>query len=484
MKQINIKNGKCFLRSFMIFLLTLSMIISMLSVCCNAVYSDNNSSVYTIKDHEISEYNKPARIELHFIGDMATKPEFHNSTVNTYKSPLYEFDNMNHEKQTSMILADGGTVEKIENPPNHGDDEFFYGWYVVNIDETTPHETVLYNGTSYDCIVYHQTDDPVLLRYGDVISVEMNDEQTAISWKINGVTVQDDLPLTDKKGCCGHVYLAPLYSDYCFINFFSEPLDNKEPSEIPDETLLTRKLIVPGADNISDVLLSDTIAPSPDSRHKVFVGWESTSESLEYRTKFDMFDSDLKPITGVFRTSDTHIPLREEDDPDGYFLRCHSPKADVNLYPLFSQARWITFDTNSNKEASYVSSEFTFEINFSGKYGYYYSSNKITPSGETKYKILPDEYLRLTMTEYDGKENKGTVNDNQLKKNYPLIDIMIEKFKNSDTDAVSPLLFPDGSIKKHLTWTKYIPGGTVYETGNITFTVTEVEGMEDKEIQF
>ena len=318
----------------------------------NVSFEAESFSVYIIKDHEDEGYNEPARIEFHFIGDKATKAPFGDPATNTYKSPLYEFDNKNNEKQTSMILADGESLEKIENPANHGDEEFFYGWYVVNVDAANPRETVTDGGSSYDCVVYHWTDDPVLVSYNDVINVRMNAAQTALSWSINGVTVQNDLPLDDAKGCCGHVYLAPLYSNYRFVNFFSEPLDGNDPKTIPDERLLTRKLIALGANSMADVLLSDTTAPSPDTRHKIFVGWEIYVNP----TKFNVLDSELSPVTGIYTTSSTGVPVKEGTSSDGYYLRCRDPQSDVNIYPMFSQARWFSFDTASNKEASYVSS--------------------------------------------------------------------------------------------------------------------------------
>ena len=76
----------------------------------NVSFEAESFSVYIIKDHEDEGYNEPARIEFHFIGDKATKAPFGDPATNTYKSPLYEFDNKNNEKQTSMILADGESI--------------------------------------------------------------------------------------------------------------------------------------------------------------------------------------------------------------------------------------------------------------------------------------------------------------------------------------------------------------------------------------
>ncbi|SFX84992.1 InlB B-repeat-containing protein [Ruminococcus sp. XPD3002] len=292
-------------------------------------------SVYTIAKHEGEEIEVP-RVEFHFLSDQCTEPD---SADGYYTAPDYGYPNKAMQQlQSSQILLDGESLQLINDPPNHEDGikkSYFYGWYVV--DENS--------GLSDDDTVYYKwTDDPVRMVFEEPASISFNAEKNQISCVLGDYEEVLDV---DEDGCA-HVYLAPIYADYYFINF----LNNEEANIYSNSlSLMNSKLIAFGADGKAESRIGNITAPSPDPRHKVFVGW---------KRHLDSPDADEDGFVSYITIDANGEEVCSPEGRDGYYIDCYLNEVDennqINLYPVFAEARWINFhhDTGS----TYVGSKY------------------------------------------------------------------------------------------------------------------------------
>lgn len=297
-------------------------------------------SVYIIIDHEGSEEIVTPRIEFHFLSNEYAETTLPNNTA-AYIADPYQFRNKGLGSdgslgiQTSQILQDGEALEPIENPPNtpaeYEEDgitvltpaTYFYGWYQVtpvSVDSTA--------GT----VTYQWTNEPQLFEFEKPVSIDGLDAGM-LSWSAAGISQTTQ---ADESGCA-HVYLAPLYSNYYFVNFH---LNTDFEETVTSSTLLTRRLIALGANHQAAVRIGNIQAPSPDAKHLVFTGWQTVDSDGVQTEKYITLDENGNEII--------------HGGADGYYITCG--EADVDLYPVFNEARWIHF--NSGVGAVYVPSEY------------------------------------------------------------------------------------------------------------------------------
>lgn len=297
-------------------------------------------SVYIIIDHEGSEEIVTPRIEFHFLSNEYAETTLPDNTA-AYIADPYQFRNKGLGSdgslgiQTSQILQDGEALEPIENPPNtpaeYDEDgitvltpaAYFYGWYQVtpvSVDSTA--------GT----VTYQWTNEPQLFEFEKPVSIDGLDAGM-LSWSAAGISQNT---AADECGCA-HVYLAPLYSNYYFVNFH---LNTDFEEAVTSSTLLTRRLIPLGANKQSNVRIGNIQAPSPDAKHLVFTGWQTVDSDGVQTEKYITLDENGNEII--------------HGGADGYYITCG--EADVDLYPVFNEARWIHF--NSGVGAVYVPSEY------------------------------------------------------------------------------------------------------------------------------
>ncbi len=284
-------------------------------------------SVYVISEHENSGHPETPRIEFHFLSD-----EYTENGGGSYTAAPYEFPNRKMELQTSQIVLNSEKLELIKDPPNHEGDSaqnrmYFYGWYAV-----TPTQ-VAEDGT----VTYTWTDDPLKIDFEKPVTFTADSSCGEITWTQGDHTET----LTADADGCAHVYLAPLYSEYYFLNFY----DKLPESESDQVSLLHCQLIAFGADASAESRIGNKNATPPDVKHKVFIGWQRVvgGETVKYIT----VDSDDKEIINPAGC-------------DGYYITCRQDEADadhnINLYPIFAEARWINFDHESG--ATYVGSKY------------------------------------------------------------------------------------------------------------------------------
>ncbi len=193
-------------------------------------------SVYVVVDHEGGEVLVP-RVEFHFIADGALSHTEGGSVY--YEGTPYTFRNKNNELQTTQILADGETLELIADPANRNEDNRFFGWYTVDpkvIDGVTDAWGV---GTGSPRKLYYTWPVyPSPIAFEVPVSVSLEDG--VVTWELGGLS---GAGAPDEDGCV-HVFLAPLFDKYHFINFMLQPYD---PSAPANNKLMARKMVALGS---------------------------------------------------------------------------------------------------------------------------------------------------------------------------------------------------------------------------------------------
>ncbi len=299
-------------------------------------------SVYVIIEHEGGEVVTP-RVQFHFI---APVEEDYQPNGDEYTSAPYTFTNKATDpqagnKQVSMIVRDGDKLESIEAPMNT-QNTYFYGWYTVDMSE----DSVTFNNSSktYGGTIKYSwpLTDPIRIELDKdvtVSSVKSGSTITSIKWTVGNAsgTCTD----VDSEGCA-HVYLAPIYSNYYFVNFHLGSYDSTT-----GETLLSRKLIVLGSSHQTEVKVSDIQSPSSDPVHVVFIGWERNTGTAQ------------NPNWELIRTIDSNNEEIIQPGKDGTYLTAGAETID--LYPHFVQARYINFNIGpSGNGALFVKPQLIF----------------------------------------------------------------------------------------------------------------------------
>ena len=331
------------------------------------VFEADGFSVYIIIDHEGHSVVTTPRIQFHFLDE-----EFTDAGGGVYTAGPFNFRNKANPStyQWTQILTDGEQLEMITNPPNifvdNGDgttaEKFFYGWYVVNLDSASG---ITYaNGQWTGNISYTWTDNPEKVVPEVPLSIETTTSplqvNDTISWSINGASGTGTL---DSEGIV-HVYLAPIYENYYFVNFRMGALVDSQ-SALQNE-LMTRKLAVLGADDSATVRIGDIICQGSDPTHQVFIGWQTEAMSHEqaiedqYYATVDSAGSEVDHPSGA---TGYNITLHESDFTN----------LTYDLYPLFAEARWLYFNTGrSGNGSTYIGA--TYRLNNDEGAGTYYDT--------------------------------------------------------------------------------------------------------------
>lgn len=262
-------------------------------------FSADSFSIYVIRDHDNDDTVQTPRKTFYFLSQYYEPylgtDEGHEED-DRYVSGLYTFPNNQNEMVSSQIVCNNETLHPIVMPENF-DWGYFYGWYEVELDlEASKQATSVATGTPVG-----QITEDTLTKF-------------VYSWDDEPVSVDAETPIevTEDKT----VYLAPLYSNYRFLSFHET--DHDEEGHC---TLIARKLLALGHNQTATVDISDVTAISPDPQKLVFYGWEFKGQI--YQTRLSTGDAVHQEITVA------------ADDADEDF--------SINLYPVFKEARWITF---------------------------------------------------------------------------------------------------------------------------------------------
>lgn len=290
-------------------------------------------SVYVVIDHEEGTVVTP-RVQFHFIDPDATE---HGAGSDIYyEADPYSFRNKSEDTtqntQTTQILKDGESLEMIEDPGNITDPEEkdFYGWYVVD-----PYG----NGSSNsDKLYYTWPDNPDKITFKSPISIEEKNVEigSVVHWSLHDISGSGKV---DKDGNV-HVYLAPLFDNYMFVNFMLYPRNDNGGSSSQQKNVMTRKLVAMGGTNSAEVKISDVQSNSTDSVHLIFTGWEYyTGTNWEKYQTVDYSGAEIETSISVGPPT--------------------TPGECIDLYPRFIEARWVDFVSGvSGSGASFVGSRF------------------------------------------------------------------------------------------------------------------------------
>ncbi len=324
-------------------------------------FKTDGFSVYVVINHENGEVVAP-RVEFHFI-DRYTDAQYTagiDVTQPTTAAP-YNFINTHGEYQVTQIVANGESLELINDPSNVKIDnieKFFYGWYVV----TKISDTSTFNSTTgkYEGEVnFSWPASPKQVKFGQNITITLQDGNgdgkttvgETLQWTMNGTTGTGTI---DRSGTV-HVYLAPLYEDFYFINFYNSP---RTAAASASSSLMTRKLVVFGSGTTTSVRIGNVICESPDPQHKIFAGWESDLDG-----DGDYEASEFFQTVQHVLDSEGNIANQEVNNTsanNGYYIDVTKDPGTVagsylDLYPVFDEARWLYFNRGiSGNNASYV----------------------------------------------------------------------------------------------------------------------------------
>ena len=304
------------------------------------VFEAAGFSVYVVVVHEDGTVANP-RVEFHFISRDDNALTSGNRVY--YASAPYPFRNKDGQNQTTQILKDGEALELITDPGNL-EDKHFYGWYVVEpyiISGTTNEYGI---GTADSKLYYSWPANPDAIAFEKPISIQESNVSIGdtVHWSLNGVSGEGTV---DKDGSL-HVFLAPVYDKYNFINFM---LYARDAGVTGASNLMTRKLIAKGSSEDIDIRISDIRSSSTDAVHLIFIGWEynaGTEENPEWVQipTVDYTGAEMKDPgrDGVYFTSST---MAEGES--------------IDLYPIFVEARWVDFVSGvSGSGATFVGSRF------------------------------------------------------------------------------------------------------------------------------
>lgn len=321
-------------------------------------------SVYVIVADEGGEIKTP-RVEFHFLSQTYAED---SENPGAYTADTFFFINKAGTRQNSQILIDGEALEMIQNPPNlkidNGDGTFsyryFYGWYIV--DEQAVNDGI---------VTYTWEVDPEQIHFEKAITIDAskivwnNDDEssedyhtaiTSLVWEMDGVA--HEVKAEDNSGTrivldefgCAHVYLAPIYEEYYFINFYA----GKEGSDLGN-SIITRRLVVLGSDGKAEIRIGDVQATSSNAQHEIFTGWTGK-----------LWDEAGNAITQQEMTTldDVGDEINTSEDKDGFYITVDShdlnpEKMEVDLYPIFTEARWFHFRTGGSG-STYVGDTYVY----------------------------------------------------------------------------------------------------------------------------
>lgn len=299
--------------------------------------------------HEGGEIVTP-RIVFHYINydHSITYP----GGVMTYSAEPYNFLDNSGEYLATRIIKSGESLDEVPTPPVYNQ-QYFNGWYVVDLvrDQSS------FNTTSRRFtgqISYTIPNNPTRQTFGQAITVSMGAEDATgipLTWTMNGQTYTQ---YADQEGCA-HVYLAPLYANFNYVNFYDF-----------DRNLISRKLLVLDSNGFSSMLVSDMEATSPIETNHYFMGWSSepyqsgNANPQTAANTIPLYKDGYKQTVYITLYGGTNYSATEllkiYYDDHSYSLaselldehlkfnyNTHDTHGDVNFYAEYENAHWLRF---------------------------------------------------------------------------------------------------------------------------------------------
>ena len=281
-------------------------------------------SVFLIVKHENGDIVKP-RVIFHYLNYIYTENN------GEYTSSPYYFDTKSNTSPKvqvcSQIVKDGETLDYVPTPPDHNLSHF-NGWYIVDkVSETNNNVT------------YTWPSDPTRQVFNQTVTVTMSAADqtgTAVTWSIGNITRRS---YADAEGAV-HVYLAPLYVNYRFVNFYDA-----------DNTLIARKLLVLDSNNKATMLISDMEATNLEGNY-YFMGWSKMpftrqNNQQDSTNTVSLYQDGYKKITYItlYQSDENTIQIYEGKTMTGTPLMsiASTVSGNVDLYAEYEQAHWVRF---------------------------------------------------------------------------------------------------------------------------------------------
>ena len=344
-------------------------------------FTTDGFSVYVIIAHEGDTEVQKARVEFHFI-DRYTNAQYQDSMNIPASSTPYNFVNEDGKYQTTQILTEGETLELITDPANlvlEMDDgtgntiqteKFFYGWYVVDLTEGEgkgDQSSLKTSGKYEGDIFFTWPENPQQIHFEQTLSITGADNAQVgdnLTWKLGDVSGSAKI---DEQGTA-HVYLAPLYEDFYFINFHKGAHDAEESLR---NSLVERKLVVFGSSSSVSVRIGDVTCESTDFEHMIFAGWEeaikdNSGSITGYKAAYRTVEHSIDEYGDLVNTE-----VNNPSGKTGYYISVtKSSNRDVksmDLYPVFDEARWMNFHRGApGNGATYVGAAFRLSNDYRG----------------------------------------------------------------------------------------------------------------------
>ena len=315
-------------------------------------FTADSFSVYAIFDHEDGNLVTP-HVVFHYIDYNYTE------SGGVYTAGPYNFPTASsqHDYFATQILKNGETLTHVVTPPDRSN-QHFEGWYAVSMQSDTTHfssTAVHVDDNTYGgytgSITYIWQNNPTRIRFDQSISVTASG--STVTWTMDGVSHTDT---ADEDGAV-HVYLAPLYVNYHFVDFFDY-----------DGNMIARKLLVLDSNNMATMLVSDLEATNPNS-DLYFMGWSSVRYPLDPNATNPQNSSNTISLYENGYIRQTYITFFDEntnvDDPqiDCYVGQYTDPAelssatehyvfeynqaiggySDIHMYAEFEAAHWLRF---------------------------------------------------------------------------------------------------------------------------------------------
>ena len=326
-------------------------------------------SVYIIVKHTKGDIVTP-QVVFHYLS--YAEPNENDNTL--YTADPYIIETAAHtsaadptqtetEKVWTQIVKDGETLDMVPTPPDIKDSHF-NGWYIVELVGECA-------GGEHDKATYRWPNDPIRQVFDQPVHIgTAGDDQSSgsertvpanseITWSIGDIS---QTAAADDNGAV-HVYLAPLYVNYRFVNFYDF-----------NGVLIGRKLLVLDSNNMATMLVSDLTATNFDSNYH-FMGWSNLPITIDENGAVNADAQTLDNTFYIYKNGvkvPTYITLYQ----DGSCIKIYEgrytsqPQTDpkvtiessgqqnVNLYAEYDKAHWISYKAGeTGSGALYVPAE-------------------------------------------------------------------------------------------------------------------------------
>lgn len=307
-------------------------------------------SVFVIVKHENGEVITP-RVVYHYL----TKGTEIEGSNGLYTSNRYYFNTKAENPSVQVctqIVKNGEELDLVPTPPDMGETHF-NGWYIIDVQDAGGNNAA---AASTGPVTYSWPSDPIRQVFSEPVEIFSHGE-TADGLTIHWATGSREFSAVADSTGAVHVFLAPLYVNYRYVNFFDA-----------DNILIARKLLVLDSNNRAKMLISDMSADNLEG-DLYFMGWStepfvnteqthlpnpqiSDPENPNCNT-IPLYEEGYKHVVYItlYQTANNEIRIFAKGskdevvhvDTDPYYTALPTESGNVNLYAEYEKAHWLQF---------------------------------------------------------------------------------------------------------------------------------------------